>query len=952
MKETQPERAKRMGGGSGILLIAILFVAMSVICYQAYQPGMTMWANDSHLGALMESSRHLPSAFTGEWDDMWWIGTAVPTPSPTVSLTLATFISPAMYLKIYAPFTMMVLGFSAWVLFRQLRFAPMVCVLGGLAAGLNTHCFSNACWGTGTWNISVAMLFLGVAAIVTDKIRQNWIKAVLAGLTAGMGVMEGFDSGAILSIYAGFFLLFFCWISQTAVVRRIAQGIGMGLIVVAAAGLLAASTLATLVGTQIKGVSKQAASPEALWDGATIWSYPKMETLRLIIPGLFGYRVQRYTTPPPPALASLMPFPAGRAGLPENIVDSAPAYWGKVGEDPQLTRLEDGSPDVRAAMAALLFGTNSQAIEIMRGNNQEQRAAVVELARSNTQARFTGNGEYAGVLTALFAIFAVLNSWRGAASPFNALERRLVWFWGGAAAFALVAAWGRFAPLYWFIYHLPFFSTIRNPVKFMHPFTVAWIILAGFGMEAVSRSYLREREKRSSSSKILDKQNWWQKLSAFDKKYLVGLLAVFAASVAGYLIYASSKPQLAQYLSHHGFDPISSARIAAFSIGDVYWFVVILLASVAVVVTALIGLWAGVKAGWAWGFFSVIMVFDMMRADVPWVRYFDAGKTYSMNDITQFLMEKPYEHRVTGRFTPGNVNRPLTGDGDFANAIYWWLENDFPAHDIQSLDIDQAPRSPMLDNNYQGYLAVRGDDLAAQLASAARIWKLTNTRYLLVAAQLLPALNQAVSPGREAFHFVKRFNLVNKPGVKLIQDGGDLSPQMSDSGSDALIEYSDALPRAKLYSHWMVSTNDAITLQALPNPQWNPDKSVIVSRETNDAPLPLSSADPNADSGTVEITHYSAKDKDIQLHASAKTPAVLLYNDRVGDGWNVRVDGKPSELLRCNYIMRGVLLPPGEHSIEFNFAPSLLPLCITLGSLLFGIVLLCYVCFPRAQVSD
>ena len=107
---------------------------------------------------------------------------------------------------------MVLLGFSAWVLCRQLKFAPMVCVIAGLAAGLNMHCFSDACWGLGSWNISIAMIFLAVAALVTDSIRQTWIKAILAGLAVGMSVMEGFDSGAILSVYVGVFTVFFCWI--------------------------------------------------------------------------------------------------------------------------------------------------------------------------------------------------------------------------------------------------------------------------------------------------------------------------------------------------------------------------------------------------------------------------------------------------------------------------------------------------------------------------------------------------------------------------------------------------------------------------------------------------------------------------------------------------------------------------------------------------------------------
>src|SRR5262249_53397881 len=143
---------------------------------------------------------------------------------------------------------------AAWLLLRQFGFASMTSILGGLAAGLNMHFFSAACWGLGTWNICCAMIFLALAAMVSPGIRQTWIKAALAGLAIGMSVMEGFDSGAILSVFAGVFLLFWCLISESNPVKGAVKGAGMGVVLVLFSVLIAASTLSTLVGTQIKGI--------------------------------------------------------------------------------------------------------------------------------------------------------------------------------------------------------------------------------------------------------------------------------------------------------------------------------------------------------------------------------------------------------------------------------------------------------------------------------------------------------------------------------------------------------------------------------------------------------------------------------------------------------------------------------------------------------------------------
>ena len=46
----------------------------------------------------------------------------------------------------------------------------------------------------------------------------------------------------------------------------------------------------------------------------------------------------------------------------------------------------------------------------------------------------------------------------------------------------------------------------------------------------------------------------------------------------------------------------------------------------------------------------------------------------------------------------------------------------------------------------------------------------------------------------------------------------------------------------------------------------------------------------------------------IVFAANATAPSVLLLNDKYDPNWHVTVDGKPAELLRCNFIMRGVYL--------------------------------------------
>jgi hypothetical protein len=50
------------------------------------------------------------------------------------------------------------------------------------------------------------------------------------------------------------------------------------------------------------------------------------------------------------------------------------------------------------------------------------------------------------------------------------------------------------------------------------------------------------------------------------------------------------------------------------------------------------------------------------------------------------------------------------------------------------------------------------------------------------------------------------------------------------------------------------------------------------------------------------------------------------------------VDQKPSPLLRCNFLMRGVFLTPGRHTVEFRYQRPLTPLYLSLCAWVVGIL--------------
>jgi hypothetical protein len=186
--------------------------------------------------------------------------------------------------------------------------------------------------------------------------------------------------------------------------------------------------------------------------------------------------------------------------------------------------------------------------------------------------------------------------------------------------------------------------------------------------------------------------------------------------------------------------------------------------------------------------------------------------------------------------------------------------------------------------------------------------------------------------------------VVPKPGIDRVTSFEQLTALPSDNGACALFEFTGALPRAMLYSNWQVSTNDSRTLQTLVSTNFDSWKSVLVSTPLPEMPVGNAT---NENSGMVEFKSYAPAD--IQLNAQANAPSVLLLNDKFDPNWHVFVDGKSVPLLRCNFIMRGVYLPPGTHSVEFKFLLPMGPLYITLSAISVGILLSGFLIFSTRR---
>ncbi len=61
-------------------------------------------------------------------------------------------------------------------------------------------------------------------------------------------------------------------------------------------------------------------------------------------------------------------------------------------------------------------------------------------------------------------------------------------------------------------------------------------------------------------------------------------------------------------------------------------------------------------------------------------------------------------------------------------------------------------------------------------------------------------------------------------------------------------------------------------------------------------------------------------DTHIQIKTNSQSPAFLVLSDVYYPGWKAKIDGKSTHIFQTNYVLRGVLIPEGNHVVEFIFS--------------------------------
>jgi hypothetical protein len=100
---------------------------------------------------------------------------------------------------------------------------------------------------------------------------------------------------------------------------------------------------------------------------------------------------------------------------------------------------------------------------------------------------------------------------------------------------------------------------------------------------------------------------------------------------------------------------------------------------------------------------------------------------------------------------------------------------------------------------------------------------------------------------------------------------------------------------------------------------FNPLQTAFV-RDTFKASVPKTTFIKDS-SASIKLTKYGLND--LEFSSTNSQEGFAVFSDIYYDGgWKCYIDGKETKIVKANYVLRGAMVPAGQHKIEFHFVPN------------------------------
>jgi len=509
------------------------------------------------------------------------------------------------------------------------------------------------------------------------------------------------------------------------------------------------------------------------------------------------------------------------------------------------------------------------------GNNKELLDDVspeyAELVASQSQywgsQPFTGGPVYFGAIICFLFILGL-----------GIVKNQIKWWLLAITILSIFLAWGKNFPAFtdFFFYNVPLYNKFR---------TVAMaLVIAGFAFPMLAVLAIKEI--------IDDPEILKKKKIAFYTAFglTAGISLIFYLMPSTFFDFMnqeeanailSQKKQMPQYASQ--LDAFSAellqVRISLFKADAIRSFIFIALAA------GLLWVFAMKKMKYAYFILgiTVLVLFDLWMID----------KRCLSND--DFISKR----NVVNHFTKTPADEIILKDTS--------------DHNFRVMNISRNPFTEV-------YTSYFHKSIGGYHGAKLRRYQDMIDSYLMREIQALQGVAQKIKPEEQGNYMVVQ-EMYGKmlPGMKIL----------NMLNMKYLIANPDMFPIVNMYSMgnaWFVTDYQIVNnadeeIVALGT--FNPIRTAVIDKRYKEVIDKLPKGNIASDSATIKLVQYAPdnlKYKSDNINEQLAVFSEIYYNNN--KGWKAYIDDKPVEHIRVNYILRGLIIPAGKHTIEFKFEPA------------------------------
>jgi O-antigen/teichoic acid export membrane protein len=509
---------------------------------------------------------------------------------------------------------------------------------------------------------------------------------------------------------------------------------------------------------------------------------------------------------------------------------------------------------------------------------------------------YVEGGAYLGLLPLFLAIIAAISQFTNL-PPTSLAGKRYIgklanWFrhphipfFTLLALFSLSCIFG--TPLYALVYALPAFNQSHSPFRWVFPLTLCVAMLAGFGIEAVTKS--RERHLQEAGNKRQSPvANLFLLGSAFSLPTLLAALAFWGglATLVGLVLsrvfFAQIEPLVERFFLSLAKAPEAFPDHRAFYSYEFKWVALFgLLLAATGIVLRVSRCPIFIRRRPVWEFLAVvILVLDLVAWGAGFAPAADPALLDYVPPVIEFLRQDTGLWRYA-TYTPRGTTKTLN-------------PNVGMHYDLQTVDGYDS----LFTDQYRDYMA-------------------------LIEPQGETPYNRIASFHKESSLYSPLTDLLNvKYVVTEVEVDSYKYELVYQDNAVRVYRNLGAMPRAfTLPTSATVETDDfAAAVQS-----YDPRNYVIVEAESSNLQSPISNP---ATAAPQPVTSYT--NNEVSIDASIDESSWLVLADSYFPGWKAFVRPQDAgeeaeaeiEIHRVDGTFRGVMLEPGDWTVRFKYSPD------------------------------